>query len=354
MNRFNNILIPALLLFAVSQLVELISMWLFKGSYSALCSWDCGWYTSIVRDGYDLVPFRDKNGDAANWEFFPILPLAAYLLKVALALSPEVALIVTGKLFFLASIFAFIQFCRAYNLNISPVLAAAVVALNPYGIYGNTGYTEAPYLFMTCVTFCLLKQRRYIMSGSAGAFLGATRFVGITFLLSYLIGVVRDYASGRKIAWDIALLGFLLAPLGLALFMLFLYLHTGDALAFYHVEVAWSRHLRNPLGPIAETLHGGRLYLLWFSMIVMALAFSLVLVLQRRIELAASLFFCAIIPLSTGVWSIPRYLWWQAPLLLVLAECIAWRRLWLLVLPLFIGWSFYMYSLWFGRNDIVI
>jgi len=348
------ILPTAIFLFLASQLLELLAVWLVGGHYAGLCAWDCAWYASIVREGYDLVPHAHPNGDAANWAFFPALPALAAMLNQLVPWSPEVSLIVTGKLFFLASIASFIRFVRAYNPDISPVFAGAVVALNPYAIYGNTGYTESLFLFLTCMAFCNLKQGHHVVAGGFGALLGATRFVGIVFLFSYLIGAARNIKlSGEQRPTNIVL-GAMLVPLGLCVFMAYLHFHMGDALAFMHIQKAWNRLPQNPLVHIREGFNGGRLYLLWVGMTLSALMLALVLYLQKRWEFAAFSFFCTIIPLSTALWSMPRYIWWQAPLLLVLVEIISKKRLWMLVVPLFIGWSFFMYRSWFHGMWFVV
>lgn len=326
----------------------------FDGSYTALCAWDCSWYKSIVKDGYDLAPHAHAKGDAANWAFFPVLPLLAALLRAGVAMSPELSLVVVGKIFFLASIFAFIQFARSYSSKISPWLAGAVVALNPYAIYGNTGYTESIFLLLTCIAFRDLKHGRYLSSGAAGAVLGATRVVGILFLVAYVIEVARKLPRMEKPERNAVALGALLVPLGLALFMVFLHFHMGDALAFKHVQKAWGRLPQNPLVHIVEGFSGGSLYLLWVAMILAALCVPAVLWLQNRRELAVFSMLCTIIPLSTALWSMPRYIWWQAPILLLVAELSGKRRLWMLIMPIFIGWSLYMYRSWFSGKWFVV
>jgi hypothetical protein len=131
------------------------------------------------------------------------------------------------------------------------------------------------------------------------------------------------------------LLGGLLIPLGMGLFMLHLYRLTGDALAFLHVQKAWGRIFGNPLTVIAGGIHKGTIHLDWALMslgaVLAALLFSLLSVL---------------IPLSSGLQSMPRYIWWQAPLLLLLAQAMKWRAIRLVLIPLFIAGLAYMYLAW--------
>jgi Gpi18-like mannosyltransferase len=344
----------AVLLFLSSQLLEYAAITLSHSSFANLCAWDCSWYAGIVRDGYDLKPHAHPKGDAANWAFFPAFPLFASALGYVTALSPEVSSVVAGKLFFFASILVFIKFAQAYNPRLPVGLAGAVVAFNPYVIYGNTGYTEPMFLFFSCAAFFCLKRERYVAAGAFGGLLTSIRLVGIFFLLSYLVAAIRKFFVSDMQRRDDIALGALLIPLGLSLFMVFLYFHMGDALAFLHIQRAWNRIPQSPLFHLAEGFNHGKLFLLWTAMTLGTLLLSVVLGFKKRLDLAVFTFFCTVIPLSTGLWSMPRYIWWQAPLLLALAEILSWKRLWILILPLFIGWSVFMYVSWFQLKWFVV
>jgi hypothetical protein len=340
-------------IFFLEQLLEFLFLTLSRHSYTDLCAWDCVWYKSIVEHGYDSEPHAHGKEDAANWAFFPALPFVAKALSFVFGLSAANALVLTGKTFFLLSIFWFIKFARTYNPTVPPWLAGMIVAFSPYAIYGNVGYTEPLFLFWTCSFFWYLKQRAYIRSGLCGAVLTSTRVAGLFAVFSYAIKAIRPFCVKRGIRVEL-LLGAMLIPVGLASFMLTLYVVVGDGLAFSHIQRAWGRNPQNPLWIINKGLHGTAFELYSTLTALTAIVLSFVLALQRRYELAVFSLMCSIIPLSTGLWSLPRYIWWQAPLLLLVTELVHRTRTSLLLIPLFVAGLTAMYFYWFSGKDFVI
>lgn len=348
-----NVFFAAATIFTAEQVMEFFFIVFYHYTYSSLCGWDCGWYKSIVENGYDLEPTGHIRGDAANWAFFPALPITAKFLFHIFGLSPATSLILTGKAFFLLSIFSFIKFARLYNPTIPSWLSGMIVAFSPYAIYGNVGYTEPVFLFWACSFFYFLKQKEYVKSGLCGAALTSARVAGLFAVFSYIAATIKQFYLKSKTRMDI-LLGALLIPLGLACFVLLLYILVGDGLAFSHIQRAWGREPQNPLWIIDKGLHGSTFGVYSTATALTAIFLCLVLVWQRRYELAVFSFMCTVVPLSTGLWSLPRYVWWQAPLLLLVAEFVQKTRSWLLMIPLFIAGLLFMYFSWFSGRDFVI
>lgn len=315
--RNESLIFVALAFFITNQLIEALVIYASGARYDALCNWDCGWYRSVVEAGYDLEPHGHEKGDAANWAFFPAVPLAARLVGFLLGTNGGIALVVTSKLFFLLSVFAFLKFAKAYRPGIDPLVAASVVALNPYSIYGNVGYTESLFLLLTCTFFYLLKRGNHIAAGIAGAFLTSSRVVGLFAFVSYLCALWRDRPRDAR-AYERALLGALLIPLGLASFMIFLYQLNGDALAFSHIQRAWGRMPGNPFSYMISGLRGNPLEKYMVVLSGFALLVPVYFAWKKNFELAFFSLCCTLIPLATGPWSMPRYIAWQAPMLLAL------------------------------------
>jgi hypothetical protein len=348
----------AVLLFAASQLLEFLTLMLMDRPYAGMCNWDCLWYSHTVEHGYDLEPhgqqYGHAKGDAANWAFFPLFPILAMAVERISPIALWSAPVLTSKLCFLAAIFAFMKFAQAYSPRTPSALAGAVLVCNPYSLYANAGYTEPLFLFLTCTSLYQLKARRYEASGAFAALVTGTRLVGISLAFSYALTVWQDMRAQRSIPWQKVILGALLIPLGLVLFMVFLHFRVGDALAFSHVQRAWMREPGNPLVHLIEGFTVGvPLFALWATMTCAALAGTVVLACQRRMELAVFSALCTLIPLSTALWSIPRYLWWQAPLLLLVAELISRRKAWMAALPLGLAGLVYMYAGWFSGHWFV-
>jgi len=344
----------AVLVFALCQLLETAVRMSLGLDITHLCSWDCRWYASIVEGGYDLVPHAHDRGDAANWAFFPAFPLLARWVSWSFGISSGLALVLTGKIFFLAAIAAFVIFASIYVPGMSRFSAAAVAALQPYALYGNTGYTEPMFLFFTCLFFIALKKNMFVQAGAAAGLLSSVRLVGLSAALVLAIAAFPKFASGdteRKMRIYVAMM---LAPLGAALFAAYLYFITGDALAFLHVQIAWGREIGNPVRYLWESLQddgAGRVYAI---MSVYGLCCAGFLAWRGHTLLALSCLACICVPLSSGLISMPRYIWWQAPVLLATVMIFDRRWIWIVALVLSVADLAYNYHSWFtGRSYVV-
>ncbi len=331
-HRFN-VLVAAALFAASHVFVEVIGRFSaheLGAAYSTIvsaCHWDCGWYLSIVDEGYYLEPKQHPKGDAANWAFFPAFPLVAKGLSLLTASQPALALVLTSKLFLFLALIAFLALVEA-ELGAEYRLAAGLtLAFSPYVMYAHAGYTESLYFLATALAFLFLKKERWVLAGAAGGLLSATRLVGVLFVLSYLVARLgRNWraTTSERTAFT---LGLMLAPLGLALFMAYLHFRVGDALAFKHAQVAWGRLIGNPLEVLVRGFDTGGWDRYFAVLAALGLAMSLWHLARRRMSYAVFLAVVILIPLATGIQGIPRYLFWQVPFLLGIVELLGRRRL---------------------------
>lgn len=134
----------------------------------------------------------------------------------------------------LLAIYAFLLLVRdGADSTADRFRAGSLVAFNPYLIYAHAGYAEPLYFALLALAFFLASRGRWIASGITGAFLSATRVIGFLFSISYAVISLRDV--GWRDGWRKSdlnrIIGFLLCPLGTAIYMLYMYHLTGDALA---------------------------------------------------------------------------------------------------------------------------
>jgi hypothetical protein len=341
----------ACLLFLMNQMLEFFFMLHLGIDYNDLCAWDCGWYKNIVDQGYDLVPGNGAGSgskmDQANWAFFPLFPLLVKLFCYLTGSDSVFALMLMSRFFFLLAIFAFMKFCEDYAPNVSKPVAGTVVAFNPLSIYGNVGYTEPLFLLLTCISFCLLKRKKYLASGVSGAFLSATRLVGILFVISYVIASFRDFLKAEKEQKVEMILGFLLIPLGLVCFILFLYNLTGDGLAFGHIQKAWHRVNSNPFLRMWDGFSSMLILPRYLATpAIIAVLLCVILWLRKYYELAVFSLLSIVIPATSGLISLPRFIWWQAPLLMLLALAISKNKFFSLVFLLLFYGMFFVIKNW--------
>ncbi len=277
------------------------------------------------------------------------------MFKKIFSSSNAVALIAVNKVFFFVTIFAFILFCKKYLPDATLVVTGAVVTFNPYAIYANAGYTETLFLFLTCVCFYFLHQKKYFYLGAWGFFLSAIKVVGIVMLASYIVTVFKMFWRDKlqqKIKMIVA--GVMLSS-GLLSFMIFLHFHTGDALAFVHASKAWGRVISSPILNVIQGFRESTFTLLASTMSLVALLSCVYLFVKKRYDLAIFSFFCTMIPLSTGLMlSMPRYIWFQAPILLLCAKLVQIKVFGWMVFFCFVEVMIFMYYSWLSGLVFVV
>ena len=312
---------------AIVQLVEWIA-WLAFGSLppslTDLCRWDCRWYGTIVNHGYQIAPEPNFRG-YANWAFFPVFPFSARAVAHVTHLGTMVSLVITSRLMYAVSIVLFMLLLRRLMDARAALLGGAVLAFNPYLVYGHVGYSESLYFALTALGFLMLHQRRWVWAGVIGAVLSATRVPGLLFAIPYVIAILRSRATIRR-DWPRMLLGGVLLPLGLVLFSLSLSSIVGDGLAFDHVQVAWGRSLDNPLEVLGLGLRDGGWSAIDAVIGIGAIAVAVWLIVRREYEYGVFLLFATVIPISEGLLSLPRFVFWQVPMLYGIVRLIQGRR----------------------------
>ena len=302
----------------------------------AMCRWDCLWYVGIADFGYD--PHPNHEGQAA-WAFFPMLPM---LLGLAQRLSglpaPLVAMLLGAVAIWAAAVAAWPLFAgnrRAY------VVGTALLLVGPGAVYFTTGYSESLFVLFTVLAFAALRRGDYAAAGLATACLSATRLVGVAMVLVIVLhAVLVQRGAGRgwrelpmALAQDGRLLfGIALAPLGLFAYMAWLYLGVGDALAFMRAQEAWGRYLDWPWLQLWEGLTSSFLaYVIWSISAIVGLLLVALLLARRRFGEGLYCGLGLVIPLASGVLSMPRFIAGQFPFYLLIAQMVS-GRLWLAAL----------------------
>ena len=194
-------------------------------------------YSRANFDGIHYVDVARKGYGYAQQAFFPLYPrliniLSKYIHPPALA----------GILISLASfLVGLIYFARLIRLDYSPKVAFwAIVALLvfPTSFFISAVYTEGLFFLQVILTFYFARTGRWWAAGIIGASASYTRFAGV-FLFPALIlewWHQRSHPESRKKPGISDLLCLAFIPLGLVIFMHYLYHTTGDLLAFIHVQ----------------------------------------------------------------------------------------------------------------------
>lgn len=225
-----------------------------------LCQWDCGWYARIMAGGYaEAVP--ERGSGEVNWVFFPAFPLIAQGLATVAGLPPLAAATLLNSCLSVVAALLLYSLARECFDHTAALATTLVFAFSPFSLYSTVPYTEALYNALSLGAVLLACRRRWLACGVCMALLTATRPTGILIMpaiamVAWKLDVWADWRrelGGETVRFALCLL---LCPLGLAAYMAFLALNTGDALAFTHAQRAWGRELLEPFGRLVSGLFG--------------------------------------------------------------------------------------------------
>lgn len=307
MGRFNKMhwALFCVIVFLVSRLIMLYQYNLantilshnHQDFFTAMCKWDCKWYITIITDGYDHA-VRTTGPKIwrglANWAFFPLYPYIVKFVVAITTLSAVMAGILLNQLFIFLALLVFYKYLRLFVDDNNSRYGVVLLAFSPFSVYFASLYTEALFLLLSLSGFYFMRINRPIVSAICGGLLSATRPVGIMFSLSYFIHhLFRGKFSLKIIACCI------ITTLGLLLYMLYLQLHTGDYLAFQHIQKGWGRHgfdtkhVSHQLWVMLTDVHNSMLFL--FSV-----AISIYLFIKKYYEEALFNLLCILPGAATG------------------------------------------------------
>jgi hypothetical protein len=187
-----------------------------------LSGWDGGRFIEVAQHGY-------PNHLDANDAFFPGYPLLVWAVS-RLTHDPVVAaeiVSLTGSLVAMAYIGAL---ARRELPEPAASFAVWLVALFPAAMFLSAAYSDSCFIACAAATLYYARAGRPWAAAIAAMLAGSFRIFGLALVpaLAWECWV----QGGEPRRW----LSLLLAPVAVLAYSAFLYLHTGDALAFAHAE----------------------------------------------------------------------------------------------------------------------
>src|SRR3569623_2127664 len=341
--------------------------WGFNDYLRALCVYDCNAYERLALYGYEGRPSGFDKGDANNWAFIPFYSILVWVVNKITGLSMLVGgSILTCLLTVWAAIMSWPLFDNRFRAYF---LFCFFLFLGPFSYYFSTLYTEALFILLTASGFVLLKQRDYVAAGATGALMSATRSTGLLFAAAILIAAyqhhLRDGGTDGgffRTLWrrtDL-LLAVALVPIGSCCFAIYLWLHSGDALAVVHIQRAWGRAFADPFNILYLTMklqfdNGNYSTIstdLAFGLAAIAgMALSGVMAWKGRWDWAIFSLFGVLLPLSTNAYSMLRFVVGLGPVLITAALLFArWKWLFYLLLLVLLILDVLFLPTWIGRS----
>ncbi len=319
--RFNRTVRDVLVTFIVTRLpliaiAELASMVIgqrpgvhYAASANPLLAvwgrWDAEHYLGIAQHGYS----------GFEPAFFPLYPELIRVVTLLTGSHLIAGLIVSNTASFFALLYLYKLVAHEYNRQVAQ-RAVFYVSIFPTAIFFSAVYSESLFLFLTVASFYYVRERAWIKAGIFGFFAALTRSEGVLLAVPFFIEwIVAFKEGGREFAryWfdDIVkpLIGMALVGLGLAVYMAYLWVLTGDPLRFSHVQTHWGRHAEWPWSSISNTVakiahaHAPQTIAnesleLFFTALMLAVLVAGV----RRVRLSYTVYMLLsiVVPMSTG------------------------------------------------------
>ncbi len=252
-------LVSRIALYLTTYLVQMVINWrhhlgLVVSPSAMILRWrefDAIDYTSIALHGYTSL-YRSA--------YFPLYPISTAAVNIFfLGREPVLAGLIANNIgALIGSVgLAFLAMRESSRYEVARWTLLAFFAY-PLAFFLAAPYTEG--LFLASFAWCLWATRQRIWWLAALLALTATltRLTGIILVIPMLLEYARVLDWGKRlrwrdVPWGIVLLGS--APLGIGLFMLYLWKTIGDPLGFYHAQVYFGHStLFYPVG-LVEGIH---------------------------------------------------------------------------------------------------
>ncbi|NNN08188.1 MAG: hypothetical protein HKL85_03220 [Acidimicrobiaceae bacterium] len=232
---------PALAIYTASRIMVVVTLALVAkvrhhalGHY--LMRWDSRWYIQIARHGYvHSIPRGHGSVAQVNLGFFPLLPMLMrvthWITRLGFAASGEVATFFIGAV---AAVVVWWLVRDHYGEKVA-TRATALVFFSPAAVVFSFVYSEGLIIALASITLLALHRHRWILAGIAAALATACDPVASAIVAPCAVAAYSAWRSDRdaRAWWAPAL-----APVGIGLFFLYLWIHTGSPLSWYLAQRA--------------------------------------------------------------------------------------------------------------------
>lgn len=204
--------------------------------------WDAVHYLDIARRGYA----------GTDMAFFPLYPTLVHIVGAFVGNGLVAGLIISNVALFFGLLFFYKLVEHQYTRAVAH-RAIFYISIFPTAIFFSAVYTESLFFALTVASFYYIREHRWVAAGAIGAFAALTRSEGVLLVIPLAIEVFaaakatgfRHFFTTPQRLVRVAT-GAGLIPLGLATYMVWLWILNGDPLYFSHVQSHWNRHFAPP------------------------------------------------------------------------------------------------------------
>ena len=296
--------------FIITCLAVLFTLHDFQGNYFPLSTIWHSWNQWDTK-GHFIVIATQGYANILDTAFFPLYPILMRGLMF-LGLSPLISGLLISNVAGLFALIVLYQLVREEFSGEDAWRTVLYISLFPTAFFFIAAYNETLFLLLSLLSFYAIRHGRWWQTGIFGFLACLTRSAGLFLLIPFVYEYWRQHEFQLKpLRIDsifksifkqarIDIISAALIPAGIAVFALYCYLISGDALAFSHVQAHWQRSLAAPWHGMWETL----------AIIRHSTGFLSFYSLRNLLDLLPSIFILILIVLTfVGPWRWPRAYW---------------------------------------------
>jgi Gpi18-like mannosyltransferase len=205
--------------------------------------WDAVHYIDIATIGYH----------GTDMAFFPLYPALIALLGGLIGNHLIAGLVISNAALFFGLLFLYKLVEHEFQRT-DARRAIFYISIFPTAVFFSAVYTESLFFMLTVASFYYMRERRWWFAGVIGCFAALTRVEGVLLVVPfaiewYLVHRGDPRAGLRHLA------PVLFIPLGLGIYMAYLWVLSGDPLMFSHVQANWNRHFAAPWTSVWNSVH---------------------------------------------------------------------------------------------------
>lgn len=205
--------------------------------------WDAVHYLDIATIGYH----------GTDMAFFPLYPLLIAALGALIGNHLIAGLVISNVALFFGLLYLYKLVEHEFDRSVAR-RAIFYISIFPTAVFFSAVYTESLFFFLTVASFYYMREHRWWVAGVFGLFASMTRVEGVIlvvpFAIEWFMTYRGDLKAGLKHLAPIAII-----PIGLILYMAYLWVLNGDPLYFSHVQSHWNRHFAAPWTAIINSFH---------------------------------------------------------------------------------------------------
>ena len=205
--------------------------------------WDAVHYIDIATKGYH----------GTNMAFFPLYPLLIAIVGFFTGNHLIAGLLISNAACFFGLLYLYKLVEHEFDRAVAR-RAIFYISIFPTAIFFSAVYTESLFFALTVASFYYIRERKWLLAGVIGMLAALTRAEGILLVVPYLMEWLSANRAGLQREWR-QIAGLALIPVGLFLYMAWLWVLNGDPLYFSHVQIHWNRHFAPPWVSITHALY---------------------------------------------------------------------------------------------------